>query len=94
MGLGTGVADGSATPSGPPLPPLSSLEIWSQSKWSDPLRTGPSDGTLEDQWGQLRDSVDVLALAPDDELLAETMALQSELLQQMLVNRRWGLGPG
>jgi hypothetical protein len=44
---------------------------------------------VEEQWQQLGESVDVLALAPDDELLAETMALQSELLQQMLVNRRY-----
>ena len=55
---------------------------------------GPGDGTLEDQWVQLGDSKDVLALAPDDELLAETMALQSELLQQMLVNRRCISLPG
>jgi len=52
------------------------------------MLAGPAEGGLEDQWEQLREAVDVMALAPDDELLAETMALQSELLQQMLVNRR------
>lgn len=46
---------------------------------------------MEKQWGdiwvELADAAKLLALAPDDELLAEILALQSELLQQMAVNQ-------
>ena len=48
---------------------------------------GPEEGDLESQWQQLAEAADLLALAPDDEVLAEMLALHSELLQQMVVNR-------
>lgn len=36
----------------------------------------PPEGPLEQQWQQLDGAADVLALAPDDEVLAELLALQ------------------
>jgi hypothetical protein len=45
--------------------------------------SGGPDGTLEEQWRQLDAGADVLSLAPDDEVLAELLALQSELIQQV-----------
>ena len=44
---------------------------------------GGQEGSLEDQWQQMGVAVDVLATAPDDEVLAEILALQSELAQQV-----------
>ena len=40
-----------------------------------------------DVWHELSDAEDLLALAPDDEVLAEIFALQAELLQQVAINR-------
>lgn len=47
----------------------------------------PVEGSLDQQWAVLDSSADVLALAPDDEVLAELLTLQGELLQQMAINR-------
>lgn len=49
--------------------------------------TGPHEGGLEEQWEQLAAAGSDLAAAPDDEVLAEMLALQGELLQQAAVNR-------
>jgi hypothetical protein len=38
--------------------------------------TAPPEGSLEEQWQRLDDAADVLALAPDDEVLAELLTLQ------------------
>ena len=38
---------------------------------------------MEDQWAQLAAAAGDLAAAPDDEILAETLAVQAELLQQV-----------
>ena len=51
------------------------------------LATGPAEGKLEEVWGSLNSAAELLAIAPDDELLAEAFALQSELLQQLAINR-------
>lgn len=48
---------------------------------------GGEEGSLEEQWQRLADSAELLAMAPDDEISAEMLALQAELLQQMAVNR-------
>eukprot|EP00775_Hariotina_reticulata_P002584 gene2584-2886_t len=45
------------------------------------------EGPLEAQWQQLDEAADELALAPDDEVLAELLTLQGELLQQVAINR-------
>lgn len=44
---------------------------------------GDPEGSLDDQWQQLGQGADVLATAPDDEVLAEILALQSERMQQV-----------
>ena len=44
---------------------------------------GGQEGSLEDQWEHMGMAADVLATAPDDEVLAEILALQSELTQQV-----------
>jgi hypothetical protein len=36
----------------------------------------PLEGSLEQQWPKLDGAADVLALAPDDEILGELLALQ------------------
>ncbi|KAG2423308.1 hypothetical protein HXX76_015455 [Chlamydomonas incerta] len=48
---------------------------------------GGAEGDLAAQWAQLDAGSDVLGLAPDDEVLAEMLALQSELAQQAAINR-------
>lgn len=48
---------------------------------------GRKEGDLEEEWGVLEQSADIASMAPDDEILAEIYALQSELLQQMAINR-------
>ncbi|GFR51514.1 hypothetical protein Agub_g13929 [Astrephomene gubernaculifera] len=48
---------------------------------------GGPEGTLEEQWAQLDAAADVMSMAPDDEVLAELLALQSELVQQVAINR-------
>lgn len=48
---------------------------------------GAKEGGLADVWQELSDAEGLLALAPDDEVLAETFALQAELLQQVAINR-------
>jgi hypothetical protein len=49
---------------------------------------GPPEGDLAAQWAQLDSCLDLLACAPDDEVLAELLALQAELLHAMAANRR------
>lgn len=49
----------------------------------DRCTAGGADGDLAAQWAQLDAGSDVLGLAPDDEVLAEMLALQSELAQQV-----------
>ena len=44
---------------------------------------GPHEGSLEQQWEQLASAGADLAAAPDDEVLAEILAVQAELLQQV-----------
>ena len=44
---------------------------------------GPPEGTLEEQWQVLDDASQVLAIAPDDEIVAELLCLQGELLHQV-----------
>lgn len=51
------------------------------------IAAAASEGSLEEQWSVLDSSSDVLALAPDDEVLAELLTLQGELLQQVAINR-------
>jgi len=45
--------------------------------------TGQHEGSLEQQWEQLASASEDLAAAPDDEVLAEILAVQAELLQQV-----------
>lgn len=49
-----------------------------------PSVAGAADGTLEEQYALLEDAADVIAQAPGDELSAEILALQGELLTQVL----------
>eukprot|EP00879_Flechtneria_rotunda_P007903 GHRR01008280.1.p1 GENE.GHRR01008280.1~~GHRR01008280.1.p1 ORF type:complete len:1011 (+),score=480.95 GHRR01008280.1:595-3627(+) len=51
------------------------------------IAAAPPEGPLDAQWSQLDNAADVLALAPDDEVLAELLTLQGELLQQSAINR-------
>lgn len=37
---------------------------------------GPAEQNLEDEWLKLQEHPDILAAAPDDEVLAEMLALQ------------------
>lgn len=48
---------------------------------------GSKEKGLEDVWQELSETGGLLALAPDDEVMAEMLALQAELLQQVAVNR-------
>ncbi|GIL93860.1 hypothetical protein Vretimale_223 [Volvox reticuliferus] len=48
---------------------------------------GGPEGNLDLQWTQLDAAADIMAMAPDDEVLAELVALQSELVQQVAINR-------
>ena len=68
------------------LPTVSLYQIWIIQPCF--YHTGPAEGDLQAQWKQLDDSAAILAMAPDDEILAEIYALQSELIQQMAINRR------
>ena len=43
----------------------------------------PPESSIEQQWSMLDNSCDLLSVAPDDEVLAEILALQSELAQQV-----------
>lgn len=46
----------------------------------------PAGGSADEQWQQLDSAVDILAMAPDDEVLAEMLTLQvSEMLMTMMV---------
>ena len=47
------------------------------------LGAGTADGTLEEQYTLLEDAADTIAQAPGDELSAEILALQGELLVQV-----------
>lgn len=40
------------------------------------LFTGKPEGTLEERWADLGDAADLVAAAPDDEILGEILALQ------------------
>ncbi|KAK9811508.1 hypothetical protein WJX72_005018 [[Myrmecia] bisecta] len=51
------------------------------------VAAGPVEQGPEEQWQQLQDSAALLAAAPDDEILGEILALQSELMQQSAINR-------
>lgn len=49
--------------------------------------TGRPDCNLDEQWQRLDEAAEVMASAPDDEIVAELLALQSELVQQSAINR-------
>ncbi|GBF95805.1 hypothetical protein Rsub_08241 [Raphidocelis subcapitata] len=51
------------------------------------VAAGGPPGALDEQWARLDAAAPVVAVAPDDEVLAELLALQGELLQQMAANR-------
>lgn len=51
------------------------------------VAAAPPEGALDEQWQLLDSSAPLLAVAPDDEVLAELLALQGELLHQQVVNR-------
>ncbi|KXZ51810.1 hypothetical protein GPECTOR_11g251 [Gonium pectorale] len=51
------------------------------------IADGGPEGPLEEQWSLLDAASDVMSMAPDDEVLAELLALQSELVQQVAINR-------
>jgi hypothetical protein len=55
-----------------------------------PLDVGDSEPacSAEEQWATLNNALDVLAIAPDDEVVAEIISLQAELLQVRGVVRR------
>lgn len=48
---------------------------------------GPPDSSIEQQWQVLDQAADVIATAPDDEISAELLMLQGELLHQIAINR-------
>lgn len=50
---------------------------------------GPAEGDINDQWTQLEAAKDqcLLEYAPDDEIMAEIIACQAELMQQSAANR-------
>lgn len=50
---------------------------------------GPPEGDINDQWRQLEAAKDqcLLEYAPDDEIMAEIIACQAELMQQSAANR-------
>ncbi|KAA6425122.1 MAG: hypothetical protein FRX49_04618 [Trebouxia sp. A1-2] len=48
---------------------------------------GPPEQSIEEEWQKLQEHPDILAAAPDDEVLAEMLAVQAELLQQEIINR-------
>lgn len=52
---------------------------------------GRPEGTLEEQYALLEDAADVIAHAPGDELTAEILALQGELLVQVLLSRLYSI---
>eukprot|EP00798_Chlamydomonas_sp_ICE-L_P014429 gene14429-20435_t len=52
------------------------------------ITSAPVEGSTEEQWPILDKCSDIIAIAPDDEILAEMLALQSELAQQVAINRR------
>ena len=47
------------------------------------VAAGAAEGPTEEQWPVLDGATDLLAMAPDDEILAELLAVQSELVQQV-----------
>ena len=49
---------------------------------------GGHETTLEDQWKQLEEAADMLAEAPEDELVGELLVLQAELVTQSFSNRQ------
>lgn len=49
--------------------------------------SGRLESSLDEQWRRLDESAEVMAMAPDDEIVAELLALQSELVQQSAINR-------
>ena len=51
------------------------------------IHAGGKEKGLANVWQELSDAENLLAVAPDDEVLAEIFALQAELLQQVAVNR-------
>lgn len=42
---------------------------------------------MERQWKQLEQAAEIISMAPDDEVSAEMLAVQYELLQQLAINR-------
>ncbi|DBA86261.1 TPA: hypothetical protein ACH3X1_005761 [Trebouxia sp. C0004] len=51
------------------------------------IAEGPPEQSIEEEWQKLQEHPDTLAAAPDDEVLAEMLAVQAELLQQEIINR-------
>ncbi|KAL0036723.1 hypothetical protein WJX79_007552 [Trebouxia sp. C0005] len=51
------------------------------------IAEGPPEQSIEEEWQKLQEHPDILAAAPDDEVLAEMLAVQAELLQQEIINR-------
>ncbi|KAG1679166.1 hypothetical protein FOA52_000522 [Chlamydomonas sp. UWO 241] len=56
------------------------------------IARGHTDGDAEQQWAMLEEGAELLSAAPDDEVLAELLAVQSELVQQMAINRHRAAG--
>ncbi|GAX72793.1 hypothetical protein CEUSTIGMA_g248.t1 [Chlamydomonas eustigma] len=51
------------------------------------IAEGPEEKPLEEQWGELEEATGLLTTAPDDEVAAEMLIVQAELVQQMAINR-------
>ena len=51
-------------------PALVTCRIW------EPCAVGPAEQSAEEVWQKLQEHPDVLAAAPDDEVLAELLAVQ------------------
>ena len=52
------------------------LRSCSQPEYTAITIAGPPDSSAEEQWVKLKEHPDVLAAAPDDEVLAELLATQ------------------
>lgn len=45
------------------------------------VHAGPAEQSMEEEWQKLQEHPDILAAAPDDEVLAEMLALQVSALR-------------
>ncbi|KAK9867403.1 hypothetical protein WJX84_009316, partial [Apatococcus fuscideae] len=77
---------------GKPLPGDPKVRSATAQAVADCIAAGPKEGPMEEQWSQLAGAADLLAEAPEDEILAELLMCQAELLQQATVNRPRLLG--